>query len=307
MSQENIAGLAAGDIPEDFSAYEQFRHTGKLPEAETETSEEKPPVEADTEIAGDDTDSPDDTEPKKEDGDGGEPKKKSGSQRAREKAERLARENEELRQRLAAAEGKQSADPSAGKPEAAKAGKPQLSEFLAKHDDYNSAHEAYTEALIEYQSDLREQERASKEQARKAKEAEETVLTAWEKRQNEFKSKTADYDDVLEDVADVQLSDAFGRALIESEAGPKLAYELSKDRAELERIAKLSPLAQVRELGKLEARFTSEPTPKPKPKVSAAPDPIKPVGPRSGVDKKPLTEVDDFSEYEKRRKAGDRR
>lgn len=59
-----------------------------------------------------------------------------------------------------------------------------------------------------------------------------------------------------------------------SEVGPDLAYWLGTNPKEAERIARLSPLNQARELGKIEVKIGSEPPVK---KASSAPAPIKPV------------------------------
>lgn len=304
MSQENLAGDLAG-VPEDFSAYEAYRQTGKLPEPEVkEPSEAEPEPEPEKlEPADGDADPADDLETEEE-VKPEEPKKKSGAQRAREKAEKLQREIDELRQQVA---GKKTAETSAGTPAAPQ--KPTLDSFLKsdKYETYEAAQEAFTDALTDYKLTVREQERAAAEQTRKEKEAQESAAKSWNDRATAFRKTAQDYDDVLESVEDVQLHGAVTQAITESDIGPKLAYELAKNRPELERIAKLSPVAAIREIGKLEAKLTTpEPAPKPKPAVSKAPDPPKPVGARSEVLKKPLAQVDDFSEYEKRRRAGER-
>jgi hypothetical protein len=60
----------------------------------------------------------------------------------------------------------------------------------------------------------------------------------------------------------------------ESDMGPDIAYYLGKNTAEADRIARLSPFLQAKELGKLEAKLAATVTP---PKPSAAPAPISPI------------------------------
>lgn len=68
----------------------------------------------------------------------------------------------------------------------------------------------------------------------------------------------------------VPISEVVGQALLESDVGIDLMYYLSTNRAEAERIAKLSPTRQVAEIGKLEATL-------PKVQKSDAPKPISPI------------------------------
>ncbi len=60
-----------------------------------------------------------------------------------------------------------------------------------------------------------------------------------------------------------------------SEMGPDVAYHLGKNIPESRRIARLSPLQQAVELGKIEASLKTSPPPVKK--TSAAPPPVKPV------------------------------
>jgi hypothetical protein len=59
-----------------------------------------------------------------------------------------------------------------------------------------------------------------------------------------------------------------------SEIGPDVAYFLGSNPKEADRISRLAPLLQAREIGKLEAKIASDPPVK---KVSSAPAPITPI------------------------------
>jgi hypothetical protein len=63
-----------------------------------------------------------------------------------------------------------------------------------------------------------------------------------------------------------------------SDLGPDLAYWLGSNPKEAERISRLSPLLQAREIGKIEAKLGSEPVQK---KTTSAPEPIRPVSARA--------------------------
>jgi hypothetical protein len=119
-----------------------------------------------------------------------------------------------------------------------------------------------------------------------------------------------DFDEVMQDLWAGQIpaiaqSDAMAEYVIEvSERGPELAYHLHANPKEASRIAKLSPLAQVRELARLEATL-----PKPESRnISKAPSPpktVKATGGASGKDIEALAETDmkAFSDMRKAERA----
>ena len=63
-----------------------------------------------------------------------------------------------------------------------------------------------------------------------------------------------------------------------SDNGPDLAYWLGSNPKEAERISRLSPLMQAKEIGRIEARVADNPPVK---KTTSAPTPISPVTARS--------------------------
>lgn len=94
------------------------------------------------------------------------------------------------------------------------------------------------------------------------------------------------YEDFEETVSsdDVKISAVMRDAILvlDDEMQVEVAYYLATHTKETNKISKLSPLRQVTEIGRLEARLSSKPTPK---KPSKAPDPIKPVsGTRTKTD-----------------------
>ena len=72
-------------------------------------------------------------------------------------------------------------------------------------------------------------------------------------------------------------------AIRDSEVGPKLLRHFANNRAEVLRLAALSPVTQLREIGKIEAAIINKPQPAVK-RVSQAPEPIKPTGGNSPSD-----------------------
>lgn len=93
----------------------------------------------------------------------------------------------------------------------------------------------------------------------------------FEAREAETRERYADYDIVAKNPS-LPITGEMAEVILESEAGPQLAYHLGKNPAEAARIARLNPRLQAAELGKLEARLSS-----PKPLAKQPPAPIKPV------------------------------
>lgn len=87
-------------------------------------------------------------------------------------------------------------------------------------------------------------------------------------------------------------------AMKTSDVGPDVAYHLATNPEESKRIARLSPLEQAREMGRLEGRFTRPSTPAPK-KESAAPPPPTTVTRGAGGQFKVAADTDDFSSFDK--------
>lgn len=268
MSEETIP-VEGGEVsPLDslsFTEFERYRETGEMPASE--------PVAAD-EVEDEQKEAPESDPVKDEEQEGEDaaekPAKKGGFQR---RIDKLTREKHELAQRVAALEQGKPAQAAQPKPEAA--GKPTAETF----DTY----EDYVEALAEYKLDQRfEAQRQQAETERRDREA-EGVRSQWAARADATRAKFADYDDVLEAADTVPVTATIQQALLESEVGPELAYMLAKAPAELARIAKLSPVGQAREIGKLEAKLS--PSSQQKPKASTAPAPPKPVtGGKGSVD-----------------------
>jgi hypothetical protein len=106
-------------------------------------------------------------------------------------------------------------------------------------------------------------------------------------REEKAREKYPDFQDVV--FADnLQITQAMYDTIVAAENGPDVVYHLGKNPDEAARIAKLPPLAQARELGRIEASLAAkEPEGK---KVSSAPAPITPVGGRAPTPKYDTTD-----------------
>lgn len=122
----------------------------------------------------------------------------------------------------------------------------------------------------------------------------EKVQKAWKTRLAETKKETPDWEDVVAS-SELEVSNPVRDALIESEHGPKIVYLLASEPELVEKLKGLGILAQLREIGRLEARFDKpaakdEPEPR---RRTPPPEPIAPVKGGKAADN-PITDSADF-------------
>lgn len=141
------------------------------------------------------------------------------------------------------------------------------------------SYDDYVEALADWKSEQRVLSVLKDRDEQRAKAAEgaavEAKAQAWAERQDDFRAATPDYDAVL-GASKLQVSPHVVDTLLDSDAGPELAYHLAKNPETVKRINALSPLAAAREIGRIEASLSTPAAPRTKPS-SNAPAPISPV------------------------------
>jgi hypothetical protein len=189
-------------------------------------------------------------------------------EQARQEAQREREQREALEIRLKELEAK--VNPPAAQPEDELGEEP-------KPEMFNDMFE-YARALAEYTADKKLMERDNEEKARQAKAEQEAKFQAWADRVNAAKNELPDFDDMVQS-SDVRVSDPVRDAIIESENGPKILYWLAENTDFAKKLADMSVVSAVREIGKIEARFEKAKDPEPKPVVgkSKAPAPINPL------------------------------
>jgi hypothetical protein len=96
-------------------------------------------------------------------------------------------------------------------------------------------------------------------------------------REEEARGKYDDFDQVAYN-PQLRVTDVMAETIKASDIGPDLAYWLGSNPKEADRISRLSPLLQAREIGKIEAKLGTEP---PQKKTTSAPEPIRPVSARA--------------------------
>jgi hypothetical protein len=263
VTSENLAefnadklGLASEESPTAATVEE----TPVEPAAEVGQSE---PKLADDEATG--------TEEKKQN-----PKlEKRFSELTKQRKEAEARA-EEAERRLAALEGTK-AQPAQAQPESVQKPTP---------DNYKDAFE-YAEALSQWSA---EQALLKREQEVKQKEFEvqkQKVIQTWQQKLEATIAELPDYEDMVAS-SNVKVNDTVRDAILESDVGPRILYELASDDDIAEKLSTMSTASALKLIGKLEAKFekTEEPVKAEKKTVAAkskAPEPIRPLRSTGGV------------------------
>lgn len=130
----------------------------------------------------------------------------------------------------------------------------------------------YTKAVTEWAKGESAKELTAKQQHEQFTRREKEITESWETSVDKGAAKYEDFEQV---VGDMKPDTAWKIAIMQCENADDVAYYLGKNMTEARRIIGLEPLAQIREIGKLEAKLlATPPTPKP---ASKAPAPITPI------------------------------
>jgi len=130
--------------------------------------------------------------------------------------------------------------------------------------------ESYAEALA-YQKaeELLARREAAKHQSQ--------VLESYQEREEAARDKYDDFEQVAYNPK-LKITDVMAETIQSSEIGPELAYYLGSNPKDADRIARLAPFIQAKEIGKIEAKLAAEPPVK---RTTSAPAPISPVTART--------------------------
>ncbi len=130
--------------------------------------------------------------------------------------------------------------------------------------------DAYVEALAAQKA---EQLLEQREQRRQQSE----ILESYHDKEEKAREKYDDFAQVAYN-PNLPITDVMAQSIQSSDIGPEVAYHLGANPKEAERISRLSPILQAKEIGKLEAKLAADPPVK---KTSNAPTPISPITARS--------------------------
>jgi len=214
-------------------------------------------------------------------------KKKGGFQR---RVDKLTREKEELKRdndfwkAKALAADKPAGDVDAKKVVAADSSKkPDSKDF--------ETHEQFTEALADWKY---EQKRAvEKAQEREAQVRKDMAAQkdTHINRIKEFEKAHPDFEDAMESIRNVNAHNDIHAAIMNSDIGPAIMYELAGKPEEFAKIVAMDPVAAVKAIGKLEAKLeatssagkiTEAATKVVEKKVTSAPKPISTINSKAG-------------------------
>ena len=151
----------------------------------------------------------------------------------------------------------------------AKLAQPQAPREVPPIDQFESP-DAYAEALaVRKAEELIAQRDFQRQQAE--------INDAYHDREEEARAKYDDFEQVAYN-PQLRVTDVMAETIKASDMGPDLAYWLGTNPKEADRISRLAPLLQAREIGKIEAKLGSNPLVKP---TTSAPAPISPVTART--------------------------
>jgi hypothetical protein len=152
-----------------------------------------------------------------------------------------------------------------------------------KPEDFKTVGE-YTKELTKYEVAQARKADSANAAKQNQKQQIETVQQQFAERIAATAKEIPDYHEVVE-AADWEVPHHMQAYFVDSENGARLGYELAKDRAQFDRIAKLSPIRALAELGKLEDKLfakkadatSDKGVPAASTQVSRAPAPITPL------------------------------
>ena len=132
-------------------------------------------------------------------------------------------------------------------------------------DQFDSV-DAYAEAKAIKLIEQREQHRQQTE-----------ILEAYHEREEEARTKYDDFEQVAYNPS-LKITTVMAQAIQASDAGPDVAYYLGSNPKETDRISRLSPILQAKEIGRIEAKIAND---VPVKRTTSAPAPISPVNART--------------------------
>ena len=139
---------------------------------------------------------------------------------------------------------------------------------LPSPDQFQSPND-YAEFIRAEAEKLVQQREAAKQQTQ--------VLESYQEREEQARDKYDDFEQVAYN-PNLPITTVMAETIQHSEIGPELAYYLGSNPKDAERISRLSPYLQAKEIGKIEAKLADNPPAK---KTTSAPAPISPVKARS--------------------------
>lgn len=114
-------------------------------------------------------------------------------------------------------------------------------------------------------------------QQREAAKQQSQVLESYQEREEQARDKYDDFEQVAYN-PNLPITNVMAETIQHSDIGPELAYYLGSNPKDAERISRLSPYMQAKEIGRIEAKLADNPPVK---RTTSAPAPISPVTART--------------------------
>lgn len=193
----------------------------------------------------------------------------------------------------------------AAKSQTQETAKPELKD-KPKIDDFDSQAE-FLEALADWKLKQVEVKLKQEQEKEKQKTLQQQKTESYNASLKKAKEELPDYDEVysdfVEEHGDYQISAELTQLIADSPVGPKVVYELMKNKDEFDRLNSLSMVAAAKEFGKLEDRLTPQKKQEVKTKTNA-PAPLKTVAAKTPSVKKDIFNPNlSQTEYEAIRRA----
>lgn len=139
----------------------------------------------------------------------------------------------------------------------------------------------YGKALKDWTAEKTRKEDATKASEERQAREQAATAKAWQERQEAFRKENPDYDKTIAE-SDVKVSDQVKDAILDSDVGPQILHHLAKNTDIAARIGEMTVSRALKEVGKLEAKFTKDAPAAEAPKtplaeISKAPPPITPL------------------------------
>ena len=166
-------------------------------------------------------------------------------------------------------------------------GSPRIEDF----DDLDK----FIEAKTEFQAEQKIKGLQQDHQRELNKRSQQMLVNSWEEKSARAYDKYDDFDEVVGDIKPVN---GISVAIMQADNAEDVAYYLGKNIKEAQRIAQLDPIAQIREIGRLEAKLLNEPQKAKTP--SQLPEPIRPLRGSASTAKSSL-EAQDYATFLKLR------
>lgn len=285
----------------EASTQEAAKDTEPDESIDTEVDEDDQDLNSSDESETEESESDDDTEKVEN------PKKAKGFQKKIKKlVGRLSEKDREIEYWKNAALSAKKTDVQPEAIEKTKADQKTLEASKPRSDQFET-NEEYVDALTDWKLQQMQKENAEKEKQAKLKTEFESKAQTFQQKVETFKTEHQDFDDLMEAVDDIPISVNVQDAILASDDGPALMYELAKNRDLYKKINGMNRDRAFLEIGKIEARIQkssdSTQSKEAKPTTTKAPPPIKPVGTSGTASAQKSPDDMTFNEYKKWRES----